>query len=128
MTTKKKILIGVIITAVTVVIIRVLATIGLIGIMLFGSFTAKPEVYDEISNYTECMSFSYDNADSLWSKWGMDESIWPLAINNVSDIVDYKMVYYNPWDAQYLGYLVMDYSADDYAAETARLKALRLLL
>ena len=122
MTTKKKILIGVIIAAAAVVIIRMLAAIVLIGIMLFGSFTSKPEVYDEISNYTEYMSFSYDNADTIWSKWGMDESIWPLTINNVSDVVDYKMVYYNPWDAQYLGYLVMDYSAEDYAAETARLK------
>jgi hypothetical protein len=32
------------------------------------------------------------------------------------------MVYYNPWDAQYLGYLVMDYSPEEYAAETARLR------
>ena len=32
------------------------------------------------------------------------------------------MVCYNPWDAQYLGYLVMDYSDEDYAAEAARLK------
>ena len=30
------------------------------------------------------------------------------------------MVCYNPWDAQYLGYLVMDYSDEDYAAEAAR--------
>ena len=38
------------------------------------------------------------------------------------EVEDYKMVYYNPWDAQYLGYLVMDYPAEEYAAETARLK------
>ena len=31
------------------------------------------------------------------------------------------MVRYDPWDAQYLGYLVMDYSDEDCAAETARL-------
>ena len=52
----------------------------------------------------------------------MDESIWPRTIKDVSNVVDYKMVYYDPWDAQYLGYLVMDYSAEDYASETARLK------
>ena len=122
MTTGKKILIGVVIAAAAVAVIRVLATVGLIGIMLYGSFTAKPEVYDDIENYTEYMSFSYDNADTVWNKWGMDESIWPRTINNASDVVDYKMVCYNPWDAQYLGYLVMDYSDEDYAAEAARLR------
>ena len=78
----------------------------------------------KIENYTKYMSFSYDdNADTIWSsKWGMDESIWPHAINDVSAVADYKMVYYNPWDAQYLGYLVIDYSDEEYAAETARLK------
>ena len=122
MTTKKKILIGVVIAVAAVAIIRVLATIGLIGLMLFGSFTAKPEVYDEIEKYPEYMSFSYDNADTIWNKWGMDESIWPRTINEASDVVDYKMVCYDPWDAQYLGYLVIDYSDEDFAAEAARLK------
>ncbi len=119
---KNYILIGVVIAVAAVAMIRVLAAIGLIGIMLFGSLTAKPEVYDEVENYAEYMSFSNNNPDSIWNKWGMDESIWPRTINDVSDVVDYKMVYYNPWDAQYLGYLVMDYSAEDYAAEAARLK------
>ncbi len=116
------IFIGVIIAIAAVVIMRVLAAIGLTGLMLFGSFTPKPEVYDEVEHNTKYMSFSYNNQDTLWNKWGMDESIWPLTIEDVSDVVDYKMVYYNPWDAQYLGYLVMDYSADDYAAEVSRLK------
>ncbi len=124
MATKKKMLTGLIIVIAAVAIIRVLARIGLIGIMLWGSINAKPEVYDEIENYTEYMSFSYDdNADTIWSsKWGMDESIWPRSINDASDVADFKMVYYNPWDAQYLGYLVMDYSPEEYAAEAARLK------
>ena len=122
MTTKKKVLIGIVIAAAAVTIIRFLAAVGLIGIMLIGSFSSGPEVYDEIGNYTEYMSFSSDGQDSLWHKWGMDESIWPLTINAVSDVVDYKMVFYDPWDAQYLGYLVMDYSDEDYAAEAARLK------
>ena len=124
MTTKKKLHIELIIVIAAVAIISVLVPIGLIGIMLWGSINAKPEVYDEIKNYTEYMSFSYDdNTDTIWaSKWGMDESIWPRTINDVSDVTDFKMVYYNPWDAQYLGYLVIDYSAEEYAAEAARLK------
>ena len=122
MTTRKKVLIGVVIAVAAVAVLRVLATLGLIGIMFIGSATAKPEVHDDIENYTEYMSFSYDSSDTKWSKWGMDESIWPLKINDVADVADYKMVYYDPWDAQYLGYLVMDYSPGDYAAEAARLK------
>ncbi|MBR2531509.1 MAG: hypothetical protein IKE56_02440 [Lachnospiraceae bacterium] len=122
MTTNQKISVGVIIAIAVAAIVRVLAPIGLIGIMLFGSFTSRPEVYDEIGNYTQYMSFSYDNADTLWNKWGMDESIWPHTIKDVSDVVDYKMVRYDPWDAQYLGYLVIDYPAEEYDAEAARLK------
>ena len=121
-TTGKKVFIGVVIVAAAAAILRIAAALGLIGIMLIGSVTSKPEVHDNIENYAEYMSFSHDGADSKWNKWGMDESIWPLTINDVSDVVDYKMVYYDPWDAQYLGYLVMDYSDGEYAAETARLK------
>ena len=121
--TKKKILIIVIIAVAAVTVMRVLVALGLVGLMFLSSVNAKPEVYDDISNYTEYMSFSDDNEDPLWNKWDMDESIWPRRINDISEVADFKMVYYNPWDAQYLGYLVMDYSDEDYAAETARLKA-----
>ena len=122
MTTGKKILLGVIIAGVAIVILRVMAALGLIGVMFIGAVTSKPEVYDDIENYAERMSFSHEGQNTIWNKWGMDESIWPRAIEDVSRVADYKMVYYNPWDAQYLGYLVIDYPDGDYAAETARLK------
>ena len=38
-------------------------------------------------------------------------------------VKDYKMVYYNPWDAQYLSYLVVNYSDKDYIKELNRLKS-----
>lgn len=122
MTTKKKILIGVIIAIVAVAIIRVIVSAGLIGLVLFGYLTSKPEVYDEIENYMEYMSFGTKNADSKWNKWSMDESIWPHTLDDTSDVIEYKMVYYNPWDAQYLGYLVMEYSDTDYDVEVKRLR------
>lgn len=118
----KKILIGVLIAVGVVAVARVLISIGLVGILFFGSFMSKPEIYDDIENYTDYMSFGAENADSKWNKWSMDESIWPDTIDDVSDVVDYKMVYYNPWDAQYLGYLVTEYSEEDYADEIERLK------
>ncbi|MBR0123272.1 MAG: hypothetical protein IJM12_05435 [Bacteroidales bacterium] len=83
---------------------------------------AKIEIYDDISHYSEYMSFESENADPKWNKWGMDESIWPQRIQDTSQVSDFKMVYYDPWDKQYLGYLVIDYSDDDYASEVDRLK------
>ena len=32
------------------------------------------------------------------------------------------MVYYNPFDAQFLGYLVVDYTPEEYEAEVKRLE------
>ena len=37
------------------------------------------------------------------------------------DVKEYKMVYYNPWDAQYLSYLTVEYDEAAYAAELERL-------
>ena len=52
----------------------------------------------------------------------MDESIWPRKITETMNVRDFKMVYYNPWDAQYLGYLVVDYTPEEYAEEEDRLR------
>ena len=63
MTTGKKVFIGVVIVAAAAAILRIAAALGLIGIMLIGSVTSKPEVHDDIENYAEYMSFSHDGAD-----------------------------------------------------------------
>ena len=84
---------------------------------------AKIETYDDVSHYRDYMSFDAQNDDSKWYKWGMDETIWPQTIDDPAAVSDFKMIYYNPWDAQYLGYLVVDYADADYAAEVARLRA-----
>ncbi len=97
-----------------------------VGLLLLSSYLAPIEVYDDISGYQEYMTFSnggYENADSKWMKWGMDETIWPAEITDSMEIDDFKMVHYNPFDAQYLGYLVVDYTPEAYADEVKRLKA-----
>jgi hypothetical protein len=38
------------------------------------------------------------------------------------NILDYKMVRYDPRDVQYLGYLVVEYYDEDYEKEVERLK------
>ena len=123
MTKRKKIVIGIIIAIVAIPAIHIFMAAILIGIMFLGSVTSKPEIYDDISHYSEYMSFDADNTDSKWSKWGMDESIWPEKITDSMDVSDFKMVYYDPWDKQYLGYLVVDYPPEEYAKEISRLRA-----
>ena len=105
---------------------RVIVMTVITGILIFSVESAPIEEYDDVSRYNEFMNFSngaYEKGvDTVWTKWGMDETIWPAKITDSMDVADFKMVYYNPWDAQYLGYLVVDYSSDAYAEEVERLK------
>jgi len=90
------------------------------ALLWYSIVSAKVEVYDDIANYREYMTF--DESVAKWTKWGMDESIWPEKITEDMNVADFRMVYYNPWDAQYLGYLVIDYPTKEYDAEVKRLK------
>ena len=105
---------------------RVIVMTVVVGILLVSFESAPIEEYDDVSLDNEYMNFSngaYEKGvDTQWTKWGMDETIWPAEITESMEVADFKMVYYNPWDAQYLGYLVVDYSPDDYAEEVKRLK------
>lgn len=105
--------------------LRVIVTTVLTGLMVVSPIFSSVEEYDDISRYHEFMNFSNGTfergTDTKWSKWGMDETIWPKEITGDMDVADFRMVYYDPWDAQYLGYLVVDYAADDYEEEVKRL-------
>ncbi len=105
---------------------RVVVMTVIVGVLLFSFKSAPIEEYDDVSRYNEFMNFSngaYEKGvDTVWTKWGMDETIWPSEITDSMDVADFKMVYYNPWDAQFLGYMVVDYSSDAYAKEVERLK------
>jgi hypothetical protein len=92
-------------------------------VMISSFFTSKIEVYDDVSSYENYLAGADREGKNKWHKWDMDESIWPQKITDSMKVQDYRMVYYNPWDAQYLGYLTVEYTAEDYAEETARLKA-----
>lgn len=89
--------------------------------VFFSELIWEVEVYDNVSQYEMHMSFDKKNNEK-WYKWGMDESIWPREISEDMNVLDYKMVRYDPRDAQYLGYLVVEYSDDDYEKEVERLK------
>lgn len=49
------------------------------------------------------------------------DEIFPENISEQMEVQDFLMMYYNPWDANYLGYLVVQYEEDDYQAECERL-------
>lgn len=102
--------------------LQILIAVGVVGIFVIGSATAQPEVYEDVAHYTEYMSFHTNGTDTKWSKWGMDEEIWPKEITDTMEVYDFKMVYYAPWDKQYLGYLVIDYPEEEYIKERERLK------
>jgi hypothetical protein len=118
----KKIIIIVIAIVAAISALCSIAAAVLVGIFVVGSVTTKPEVYTDITNYREYMSFDVTDADSQWNKWGIDESIWPQEITDNMTIADYKMVYYNPWDAQYILYMTIKYDDSSYETEMDRLE------
>ena len=92
------------------------------GILMLWNADGKLQIHDDVTEYTLYRSGAQAD-EQFRNKWGMDESIFPETITPEMDVQDYKMVYYNPWDAQYLGYLVVRYDADSYEAECDRLNA-----
>ena len=91
-----------------------------IGVLFVDSLNEKVNVNTDIGNYQTYIGKDAD--EDYKDKWGMDESIFPQKITDNMNVKDYKMVYYNPWDAQYLSYLVVQYDTKTYKEEVERLK------
>lgn len=107
-----------------ILIFQLFAIFTTIIILLFYflviAFNSEIEVNTEIDKYNE---FIGPNAIKEYKdKWGMDETIFPKKITSNMNVKDYKMVYYNPWDAEYLSYLVVEYNEEDYKNEVKRLQ------
>lgn len=103
-----------------IVLSTLIIVLVIIGITTSKVSSSKIEEYTDISKYEETLAS--EGANEKWSKWGMDEEIWPEKITDSMNVLDYKMVYYDPFDAQYLGYLVVEYNKADYDKEVKRLK------
>ena len=81
--------------------------------------SSRIEVNTNIKKYNKYM---FENAKEKYrNKWDMNEDIFPRSIKNLN-VIDYKMVYYDPWDKQFLSYLVIDYDKNNYDSEVRRLK------
>lgn len=118
---KKTILvITIAILAVILLAFAVWVLCGMLSVNLANS--TEIEIHTDITEYNDYMVG--ENAKENYKvKLGMDESIFPEQIREDMNVRDYKMIYYNPWDPQYLGYLVVSYEKDAYAQEMERLKA-----
>ena len=100
--------------------VHFLLVLGVVGLVLLDGALARVKVDTDPSHYSMYMG---ENAEQEYrTKWGMDESIFPDVLTDGMEVLDYKMVYYNPWDSQFLSYLTVTYSPDDYAAELDRLE------
>lgn len=93
------------------------------GVLALLSWTYVQSEIEENTDIALYNQFMGENANEEYrSKCGMDESIFPESITEDMKVQDYKMVYYNPWDPQYLSYLVVEYDEEQYQAEVKRLK------
>ena len=90
------------------------------GALYFSATMSPIEEYTDIENYNEYMG--EQAKEEFRNKCGMDETIFPEEITTDMRVKAYKMVYYNPWDAQYLSYLTVEYDKEDYGQELQRLE------
>ena len=112
-------------TIIVVVVVSICAVLTAM-VMLFAVslpvisyLSSKVEETTDRTKYNDVIG--KEAKDVYRNKWGFDESIFPSTIKGLEGVKDFKMVYYNPWDAQYLAYLVVDYNKDDYQKEVERL-------
>ena len=105
-----------ILLGIAIFIIQAICVYGFISILVA---SAKVEVDTDVKNYN---SYMFENAKEMYQdKWGMDETIFPREIKEDMDVKDYKMVYYDPWDKQFLSYLIIKYDDNNYQVEKNRL-------
>lgn len=117
---KKRNIMIVVIASIVLLILVAIIKIFIILFMYYVSYkSATIDINKDINKYNDYIGSTAK--EEYQNKWGMDESIFPQKITRNMNISDYKMVYYNPWDAQYLSYLVVNYSDDDYEKEVNRL-------
>lgn len=83
--------------------------------------SAKIEINEDIGLYREFIG--PDARREYRDKRNMDENIFPGQITQDMHVADYKMVYYNPWDPQWLSYLVVDYEDAAWKEEMDRLSS-----
>ena len=91
--------------------------LGLLGLSAF----EKPEICEDPAEYGRY--FGPGATEEYLAEENLDTAIFPAALTPEMDVREFRMIYYNPWDPQWLGYLTVAYSEADYAREAERLAA-----
>ena len=85
-------------------------------ILICDAMFSRKHTYTDVENYTNYIGVNCE--DEYSGKWGMDESIFPEQITDSMNVDEFSFTYYNPWDAQYVGYLTVTYSQEEYETES----------
>ena len=97
---------------------------GAISAMLgiaYGS--SEVEVYEDVSEYARFAGANPEERYRIQSP-DLKGGVFPAAVTEEMTVQDFRMVYYNPFDAQWLCYLTVTYPESAYAKEAARLAAM----
>ncbi len=102
---------------------KLLLLAGVMGILIYDSATTKVQVFNDVAKYS-----TYIGEESH-EEYGIDRSgqfeIFPEEITMQMYVRDFKYVYYNPWDPQYVSYLTVEYKdTAAYEKELERLKGM----
>lgn len=135
--TKKKTILPVIIIAAIVTFLIFIGSVVAI-LALVGAFSFNPVTSENyhVLEYDPFVDFNLDEDKQNYSQYmgenalkeyrnklAMDESIFPAELTEEMEVLNYKMLYHNPFDQQYLSYLTVTYSPADYEKEIQRLNA-----
>ena len=108
----------------------VLLVIGAVRVLLFGlalGFVMLDVFLSEIEVQTDPASFNEyingEDIDDMKPGWGSDEQfkVLPRTLEGLN-VTEYQLTYYNPWDAQYVVYMTVEYDDADYEEEIGRLE------
>ena len=94
---------------------------GALALGFSSVFGDTVHVYEDAADYGRF--FGPEATERFLSEETLDPAIFPAALTPEMDVREFKMIYYNPWDPQWLGWLTVVYSEADYARETERLAA-----
>ena len=85
-------------------------------------FGDSVHLYEDVSEYGRFVGPDAE-ADFQINSLDLNGAIFPRKLPADAEVPEFKMVYYNPWDAQWLCYLTVQYDGEAYAREAERLSA-----
>ncbi|MBE5881631.1 MAG: hypothetical protein E7289_04950 [Lachnospiraceae bacterium] len=93
-----------------------------IGLLTFSIVGAKVEVHNDIAEYND---YIHNSSEEVYSRCnGEMFDVFPDTITENMNVEEFQFMYYNPWDAQYITYMTVDYDEEAYTDEIARLQSI----